>query len=111
MTVTLATTTITVLRVPDDPARDPYDPEPEPEQVVSGVRASISSPYGREDVAGGSREVVNFGLHADPCDLRHTDTVRDDRTGETFTVVWVKHRTGFGLDHVRAGLQHVSGVA
>lgn len=110
MAIPLATTTITVRRVPDDEDLDPYDEQPEPETVASGVRAHISTRTGRETVAGGSQEVVSFGLSCDPVDLRHTDEVVDDTTGETFEVVWAISRQGLGMDHVQAGLERVTGV-
>jgi hypothetical protein len=111
MTVPLATTTVAVLRVPADTARDPYDAQPAPETVASGVRAHISSPSGRERVAGGSQEVVEFRLACDPVDLRHTDRVQDEQCGAIYEVVWARPRKGLGLDHVEAGLKQVSGGA
>lgn len=111
MAVPIATTTIAVLRVPTDVSRDPYDAQPDPETVVSGVRAHVSSPSGRERVAGGSQEVVEFRLACDPTDLRHTDRVQDEQSGATYEVVWARPRQGLGLDHVEAGLKQVTGVA
>ena len=111
MAVPLATTTIAVLRAPADASRDPYDVQPEPETVASGVRAHISSPSGRERVAGGSQEVVEFRLACDLTDLRHTDRVQDEQSGATYEVVWARARQGLGLDHVEAGLRQVNGVA
>lgn len=105
-----ATTTITVLRVPEDLNRDPYDPEPDPVEVAAGVRAHIGSPSGGERVSGGEQSRTDLRLTCDPTDLRHTDQVRDDTTGETFETVWVKQRTGLGLDHVTAFLQHIEGA-
>ncbi|MBM4414904.1 MAG: hypothetical protein FJ035_01235 [Chloroflexi bacterium] len=111
MAVPLATTTIAVLRVPVDATRDPYDAQPAADTVASGVRAHISSPSGREHVAGGSQEVVEFRLACDPVDLRHTDRVQDEQTGSTYEVVWARPRQGLGLDHIEAGLKQVSGGA
>lgn len=111
MPVPLHTTTVSVLRVPADPARDPYDPQPEPEVIASGIRAHIASPSGREHTAGGSQEVVEFRLTCDLTDLTHTDRVLDDRTGAVYEVTWARQREGFGLDQVQAGLKQVSGVA
>lgn len=105
-----ATTTITVLRVADDPDRDPYDTQPAPAEVHTGVRAHIGAPTGGERVAGGEQSRIDLRLTCDPVDLRHTDQVRDDTTGETFQVVWVKQRTGFKLDHVTAFLQYIEGA-
>lgn len=109
--ITLATTTITVLRVADDPDRDPYDPPPAASEVATGVRAHIGSATGREQAVGGQQSVTDLRLVCDPVDLRHTDQVRDDTTGETFEVVWVKQRTGLNLDHTAAYVRHVEGLA
>lgn len=110
MAVPFHTTTITVLRVAADPARDPYDAPPEPTVVASGVRGHLSSPSGRERTAGGSQEVVEFRLACDPVDLRHTDQVRDETTGLVYAVVWTRERQALGLDHTQAGLKQVTGV-
>lgn len=110
MPVPLHTTTISVLRVPADSTRDPYDPQPAPTVVASGVRAHISSPRGREQTAGGSQEVVEFRLTCDPVDLRHTDQVQDEQTGAVYDVTWARSREGVGLDQTQAGLQQVTGV-
>jgi hypothetical protein len=111
MPVPLHTTTISVLRLPTDPARDPYDPQPDPEVVAAGIRAHISSPSGRERVAGGSQEVVEFRLSCDPVEIRHTDRVQDEQTGAVYEVTWARERRGLRLDHTQAGLKQVSGVA
>lgn len=110
MPVPLHTTTISVLRLPTDPARDPYDPQPAPEVVASGVRAHVSTPRGREQTAGGSQEVVEFRLTCDPVDLRHTDQVQDEQTDALYEVTWARTREGFGLDQTQAGLKQVTGV-
>ena len=110
MAVPLHTTTISVLRLPTDPARDPYDPQPSPEVVASGVRAHISSPSGRERVAGGSQEVVEFRLSCDPVEIRHTDQVQDEQTSALYEVTWARTRAGLGLDQTQAGLKQVTGV-
>lgn len=111
MAVPVATTTIAVLRVPFDPARDPYDAKPAAEVIASGLRAHISTPRGREQIAGGSQEVVEFRLSCDPVDLRHTDQVRDEQTDAVYDVTWARVRRGLGLDHIEAGLKQVAGVA
>ena len=111
MTVPLHTTTIAVLRIPADSARDPYDAKPAAAVVASGIRAHISTPRGREQTAGGSQEVVEFRLSCDPVDLRHTDQVQDEETDALYEVTWARIRQGLGLDHVEAGLKQVAGVA
>ncbi|MFA7297319.1 MAG: hypothetical protein WC211_09090 [Dehalococcoidia bacterium] len=110
MAVPLHTTTVSVLRLPADPSRDPYDAQPTPEVVASGIRAHISSPSGRERVEGGSQEVVEFRLTCDPVDLRHTDQVQDEQTSALYEVTWARTREGLGLDQTQGGLRQVSGV-
>lgn len=112
--IPIATTTIKVTRVPtevDGDPVDPYDPQPEAEEVAAGVRAVISSPTGRERNIGGTQQAVEFSLSCDPVELRHTDTVQDEVSGELYQVVWVTQRVGFGRDHTRAGLKQVEGLA
>jgi len=109
--ITVATTTISVLRVPADPERDPLDPQPPAEVIASGIRAHISTARGSEEVAsGGSQEVVYFRMSCDPTDLQHTDQVRDEQTDEVYDVLWARERRGLGLDHVQAGMKQVAGV-
>lgn len=108
--IPISTTTISVLRVPADPLRDPYDPEPAAEVVERGVRANIASPNGRERIVGGDQEIIEFRLNCDPVDLRHTDRVEDEKTGEIYEVRWAHPRIGFGRDHMTAGLRQVTGI-
>ena len=112
MAIPLATTTISVLRVPADPDRDPYDPQPEPETVVSGIRAHLSLGQGQETVAGGSQQVVNWRLSCDPFNqgLHHKDQVVNEQSGSVYEVVYSETREGMGMDHFQAGLTQVSGV-
>ena len=112
MAIPFSTTTITVLRVSADPDRDPYDPEPEPSTVASGVRAHISTQAGEETVAGGSQQVTNHRLSCDPFTggLHHKDRIEDDTSGEVYDVVWSVSRYGVGMDHFQARLNQVSGV-
>ena len=111
MSIPVHTTTISVLRVPADPERDPLDPQPPAAVIASGVRAHISTSRGSEAVAsGGSQEVVYFRMSCDPTDLVHTDQVQDEQTGELYEVTWARFRVGMGLDHTQAGMKQVSGV-
>lgn len=115
MTLPNATTRISVLRKAADATRDPYDTQPAATAVATGIRAHISAPMQRsdEEVHGGSQEVVQFPMHCDPVDLRHTDQVEDEATGEVYEVVWARQRLAMpgGLDHVEAELKQVSGLA
>lgn len=109
--IPLHTTFIRILRAEPDSGADPTDPQPEPTIVAENIRASISSPSGREQVASGaSQAVVEFGLSCDPCDLLGTDQVQDQTTEAIYEVVWARRRTGFGLDHIHGSLKQVSGV-
>lgn len=114
MSIPLATTTITVWRIPVNSGadlRDPTDAQPAHERIASGVRAQISSPFGRERNQGGVQEVVEFSLSCDPTDMSNLDRIEDDATGEMYEVVWARQRVGLGLDHTRAGLKQVTGFA
>jgi hypothetical protein len=111
VTIPFATTTIRVYRTPADPTRDPTDDAPTATVVAQGVRAQISSPFGRERNMGGTQEIVEFSLSCDPVDLNNLDRVEDQTTAEMYEVVWARQRIGFGLDHTRAGLKQIRGVA
>lgn len=112
--IPLATTTIAVRRVTADLSTvDPYEATAAPETVASGVRAHISTPSGRERIAGtGAQEDVSFRLDCDPIDvgLRNTDLIDDEFTGTSYAVVWAEPRAGLGLDHIEAALRKVEGV-
>jgi hypothetical protein len=110
MAVPLATTTIAVRRVQGGP----YDIDtalPAPATVAAKVRAHISTPTGRGTDVGGQEELVEFRLACDPVELRHTDTVLDEQTSESYQVVWAKQRRGLGLAHTEAGLRQTAGAA
>jgi hypothetical protein len=110
--IPLNTTLISVWRVPPSATEDPYDEnQSAPGKVASGIRANISSPTGRERNIGGTEETVEFSLSCDPVDLVNTDMVEDESTATMYQVVWVAQRTGFGLDHTRAGLRKTTGAA
>ena len=120
--IPIATTTISVLRAPaDDPEvgedyLDPYDPHPEREVVVSGVRARIGRGGGgmRENVAGGTQSVIGLMVWCDPFDegLVATDQLLDEQTGDVYELDGpALHQRGFGLDHFEAAIKQVVGVA
>jgi len=103
------TTTITVRRPDGD--TDPYE-EPTEITVATAVPAHISSPSGSDTRLGGERELVDAALIvATSPALTLRDEIDDERTGESWQVVWVRQRTGVGLDHQRAGLSSVKGAA
>lgn len=108
--IPLATTTVTVSRPGSDAYDDGYSTVTAPTQVAAGVRAHLSAPAGSERVQGGQAETVEWRLSADPVDLRHGDTLVDDRTGDRFQVVWARTRNTLGLAHTVAGLTQSSGV-
>lgn len=112
MTALRWTTTGTVLRVPDDPTRDPYDAPPAAVEVDAGHPAHVDVASGSERVAGGAQEVVEYRLYAQAgTDLAHTDQWRDDTTGVVYDVEWVHERVHPRLGYVEAGLRKVTGVA
>ena len=114
--ILLATTPITVTRRTATDLTDPYDAvddsdSSEPQVIASGVRAHIGSPSGAEIVAGGSQEITTLQLLCDPIDLRHGDTVEDEKTGERYRAEWVQGRMdGIGLDHTKARMKRVRGI-
>lgn len=112
MAIPIATTTIAVRRVAADPDRDPYDPQPDPSTVASGIRAHLSLAGGSETEAGGSQQIVNWRLSCDPFDegLHHKDQVVNEQSGSVYEVVFSETREGMGMDHFQAGLTQVSGV-
>jgi hypothetical protein len=109
--ISVATTTITVEAVEDDPDRDPYDPEPAATVLYEGVRANIGSVTGREYAVGGQQSITEPRLTCDPIGLLHTHRVIDDQTGFVYEVNWVEQRTGFGLEHTTAILKRAEGLS
>lgn len=106
--IPLATTTISVLT----PAAADLDAEPYSgaserlEQVVTGIRAVIDAPSGREQVAGGEQSIWDYELVCDLAPIQRYDTVRDDATGVDYRVVWLWVAPG---EHIEAGLRLVQG--
>ena len=110
--IPVATTTIAVLRVPEDDheVRDPEDVQPDPVEIATGIPAHISTSRGREEREGAStQEIVDFRLSCNVTDLTADDRVRDEATGEVYEVTWARERRGLGLDHTEAGLRQVTG--
>ena len=119
--IPLATTTVSILRIaaPDEYA-EPYGGKTNADRavVVSGVRAVIDIPVGRqagiERVAGGEQTRTELRLAADPCDINRTDVVKDEVTGIFYTVTWCLRYPGNGsagdMGHVEAGIVNVEGL-
>lgn len=103
-----ATTTITISRAPNLTDLDPYDPQPPPQIIATGVRAVIGAERGSSLQQGTTQETVAWRLDADPCPLLPQDTVLDEQTGALFNTDWSRARTGLGLDHVEASLRQVN---
>lgn len=112
MALPFATTRISILRLTEDSLNgEPYDDEVRT-VFLTNIRAVISqSPQNRgsEVTKGGERATVKARLSCDPCDLRNTDKIVDLVTEEVWSVEQVMKRTGFGLDHMAAGLFRTSG--
>jgi Phage head-tail joining protein len=113
MSLPIWSTTITVQRFPADPTDDPWDEALVWSEVATGVRAHISVLSGREEVAGGSQEIVTFRLDCDPTDIFYQDRVQDETTGDIYEVEWAERRRGnlLGLEHTQAQLKQVTGIA
>jgi hypothetical protein len=120
VTIPVSTTTIAIKRPPAaDDGKDPYDAKSALDTIATGVRAAFVSPSGGASIGGGengitgSQEVVGWQLLADPCDLRHYDTVVNETTTQQFSVAWAKSRPDpdGNLDHVVAGVDEVQGAA
>lgn len=112
MTLPLVTHLMTIWR-PDLSNDDIDDPDvfPDDAKIAEHIGAVISSPSGREDVVGGNKSVEDLDLIIDNDDLRPTDIVQDEATGAYYNVRWVQLRLGLGLNHTRAGIRIVRGMA
>lgn len=114
MSIPLATTTISVLRpTAAQDAGEAYQVDaPAPggyRTTATGIRAHIGSPGGSETVRGSEQMVGQFGFLCDPVDMDHYSWVRDEKTGSTYQVIWVKSRTGFGPSFMQGQLKRVEG--
>lgn len=79
--------------------------------ATAQVAGTLSSPSGGEVwQAGGGSETVDAVIICDPATIAHTDQLVDDTTGDVWEVSWVRKRIGLGLDHMRLGVNRVTGV-
>ena len=102
-----AETTVTVSR--PDPTAEPYTTITQT-LIVTGLVGLIVTPSGSDRALGGDQEVIVAVLLADPANIRNNDRVTDAYDGAEYRVVWVAHRHGLGVDHVKAGLIRWTGV-
>ncbi len=109
MSIPLSTTTIDIFR--PDTSADDYESDRGVTLMFPDVRAQLSSPKGRGRQVEGQIEVVDKELECDPIDLKHTDIIRDNGTGDWYSIVWMDQRIGLGLDHTTGGLKRTTGVA
>lgn len=91
--IPLATTTITVLRIPTRSEYDePYDGAGPADRdiIADGVRAVIDYPGGNLALEGGQQNVIEYGLKCDPIPggLKHADWIQDTRDQRTYFIVW-----------------------
>lgn len=94
-----------------DLSSDDVSTSPATALVASGLDAVFSAPRGFSQIVGGDKEVVDANLSVDSDDVRATDIVVDEATGETYQVSWVRYRPGLNLDHTEAGVRLVIGQA
>jgi len=113
--IVVATTRVTVRRPSDGSDRDPQgagygtpsDTETTWTTPHTSVRATIIPNTGRTG-GPGDTEFTQYQLACDPIDLRHTDLVDDETTGDTFRVEWAHTTPGVaGLGHTTAGLSTI----
>lgn len=107
--IPLATTSIAVLRLPDEVlSEEPYNGNDATDrvEVASNVRAVIGSANGRKIVEGGEQAVWDFDLVCDLTDVFYTDTIRDNTTDAVYTIEWLQIWPG---EHIEAGLRRVQG--
>jgi hypothetical protein len=113
MSIVCNTTTITVLQPTttqmDGEAFQALPPE-DYEEVATGVRAVIGMAKGNEKADGGEQTDASFRFHCDPTPIDHYSWIRDDRTGETFSVVWCYDRNAFGVTFTHGQLKRVEGL-
>lgn len=104
--IPLSTTTISVLHMADaDLDEEPYSGTDERAVTATAVRAVIDHPTGAIDVEGGVQAVSQYGLKCDLVTLDYRDHIRDDTTGQEFTITWYLTWP----EHVEAGLRDVRG--
>lgn len=108
--IPLATTSITISRIPADPTRDGYDTPPPPATIATGVRAHLSGPGKSTDLSSGQRIATTWRLDADPCDLQAGDLITDANSGTTYRAMSADRRYGLGLDHTVATLERIDGA-
>lgn len=102
--IPLATTTITVLAPVDgDDSAAPGVGAP----VLTRIPAVFARPSGAD--VGASR--VDARLLCDPVALSQRNVVVDETTFERWSVAWVDHRYGLGVDHTVAGVNRIRGAA
>lgn len=113
MPIAMATTTITVLQpttaqMDDEAYQD--SPPAGYDTAATGVRAVIGADLGTEKVQGGEQADESFKFHCDPTPLDHYSWIRDESTGDTFSVVWCRTRNAFGITFVHGRLKRVEGL-
>lgn len=118
--IPLATTTIDVYAPAAAGNQDPYGEGYDStwtaaeNRVSHNIRAVISINEQRADPppAGGDAETIRYRLVADPCTLDYLARIKDTSTGLFYEVLWTTSLNAVaGLDHIRAGLRRIQGVA
>lgn len=121
MSIPLATTTIDVLR-----DANAIDDDSEYQQlgtvitergtklitVARNVRANIGSPSAVPEVLRSGSEQLQIALRmqCDPCEVNHLDSVRDNKTGKVYNVMWVIPRDELGIVYYQVGLRISEGT-
>lgn len=109
--IPIATTTVSVWRLPVDDTRDGFDNPPARTQVKAGLRAAITGQTIRTDLSAGDKVVVDWHLTTDLFDFVNDDQLQDETTGDFFTLLGVVKRGGFGLDHCEGRVRQIEGLS
>jgi hypothetical protein len=107
----LSTTNLMIVRQDACGDIDPYEPV-EVEEKRIPIPGHISAPSGNDVAVGGLKEVVSAVAYLpSSVVLEPGDQLYEPNSGETYSIVWSRHRRGLGLDHLHVGLQVVKGGA
>lgn len=108
MPLPLTTTTVTISRLLE--GVDPYEEECW-SIITSDTPAVISGSSGTGANVGGAQQVLSATLYVDGgTDVKMSDRVTDNTSGDVWLCDWVRRRYELGLAHVTCGLTFVEGA-
>lgn len=116
MSLPVWTTTISVMRVQEDPHDEPYAGPPTLYAVATGVHAVIDIQTfgvgaGRDQVRGGEQTTTTLRLLCDLCDMTNADWVYDERAAVYYRVAWYhRYLSQTPEEHIQAGIRTTEGL-